>query len=61
MGAKIAIPHVEGTTVLEVSGRITLGECGVRGSPTGACRPAPSLLRRPALHRASPRRHRARW
>ena len=55
MGAKIAIPHVEGTTVLEVSGRITLGECGVRGSPTGACRPAPSLLRRPALHRASPR------
>ena len=29
MSAKIGIRHVEGTTVLEVSGRITLGEGGV--------------------------------
>jgi anti-sigma B factor antagonist len=29
MSAKIAIRHVEGATVLEVSGRITLGEGGV--------------------------------
>jgi anti-sigma B factor antagonist len=29
MSAKIGIRHVEGTTVLEVSGRVTLGEGGV--------------------------------